>query len=214
VLTQVTFLSLAAHPASSSPTVRGVKLYESFMCLALPSPPPDVDFSKVQATEKGTVRARLIDHKTNPGCFGCHNVSDPPGLALERFDGLGQYRQLENGAPIDVSAEIGGRAFSGSIGLGQFMHDNPTVPSCLVRNVHYYGVGRTVDAKDDAYLARQKKFFADNGYRLPELMRSVLNDPHFYRVVMPADATPRAANAASIQSNSTQATSTQAGDQR
>jgi hypothetical protein len=197
ILTQVTFLSLAAHPGSSSPTIRGVKLYESFMCLALPPPPPDVDFSKVQATEKGTVRTRLIEHKTNPGCFGCHNVSDPPGLALERFDGLGQHRVLENGAPIDVSAEIGGKKFAGSVGLGQFLHDNPVVPQCLVRNVHYYGVGRGLDSNDDEYLTRQRRAFAEKGYRVPELMRSILNDPHFYRVVTPegaartASATPQ-----------------------
>lgn len=194
VLTQVTFLALASHPASSSPTVRGVRLYETFMCVALPQPPPDVDFSKVQATEKGTVRTRLIDHKTNPGCFGCHNVSDPPGLALERFDGLGQHRDLENGAPIDVSAEIGGKAFSGSVGLGQFLHDSPLVPNCLVRNVHYYGVGRGLDGKDDDYLKQQRAAFAANGYRFPALLRNVLTDPHFYRVVMPEGAATRTAS--------------------
>ena len=91
VLTQVTFLSLFAHPGSSSPTIRGVKLNEIFVCIATPQPPPDVDFSKVQALEKGTVRTRLIDHMTNPGCSSCHLISDPPGLALEHFDGLGQH---------------------------------------------------------------------------------------------------------------------------
>ena len=213
VLTQVTFLSLAAHPAASSPTIRGVKLYESFMCLALPPPPPDVDFSKVQATEKGTVRTRLIDHKTNPGCFGCHNVSDPPGLALERFDGLGQHRVLENGAPIDVSADIGGKKFDGSVGLGQFLHDNAAVPACLVRNVHYYGVGREVDSKDNSYLIKQRTVFADKGYKLPDLMRSILNDPYYYRVVMPDGAPARTASAAVTQAGQTQAGQTQ-GDKR
>lgn len=182
VLTQVTFLSLFSHPGASSPTVRGVKLYDIFLCIALPQPPPDVDFSKVQAVENGTVRSRLIEHKTNPGCYSCHNISDPPGLALEHFDGLGQHRVLENGDLIDVSAEIDGKTFDGSQGLGKFMRNNPLVPQCLVRNVHNYGVGRVNGNQDRDILARQRSNFADNGYRLQALLRGVLTDPDFFKV--------------------------------
>lgn len=194
VLTQVTFLSLFSHPAASSPTVRGVKLYDIFQCITLPDPPPDVDFSKVQAIENGTVRERLIDHKTNPGCYSCHNISDPPGLALEHFDGLGQRRLLENGKLIDVSAEINGKAFDGSVGLGNFMRDNQQAVNCVVRNVHNYGVGRVDGAAEREVLARLRQSFADNDYRFASLMRSVLTDPEFFKVVPPISDDKVAAN--------------------
>jgi hypothetical protein len=191
VLTQVTFLSLFAHPGSSSPTIRGVKLNEIFVCLAIPQPPPDVDFSKVQALEKGTVRTRLIDHMTNPGCSSCHLLSDPPGLALERFDGLGQHRTTENGAAIDVSADIGGKKFSGSLGLGQYMHDNPLVPSCLVRRVQSYGSGRAYERGEAKRVESRTAAFAADGYKWASLLRSVLTDPQFYSVAAPEGAMPR-----------------------
>lgn len=189
VLTQATFLSLFSHPAASSPTKRGVKIYDIFQCIALPDPPPDVDFSTVQAVENGTVRTRLIEHKTNPGCYSCHNISDPPGLALEHFDSLGQHRVLENGDLIDVSAEINGKAFDGSVGLGEFMHDNPLATQCLVRKVHNYGIGRGDTSKDREILKRQNTFFADNGYKLPALLRSVLTDPDFFQTEKPTTET-------------------------
>ncbi len=201
ILTQVTFLSLFAHPGSSSPTIRGVKLNEIFSCITTPPPPPDVDFSKVQALEKGTVRTRLIDHMTNPGCSGCHMMSDPPGLALERFDGLGQFRKMENGAPIDVSALIGGKSFSGSVGLGRYMHDNPGVSACLVRRAHDYGAGRSSKPGETKLLAAETAAFADAGYRWAPLMRTVLSDPSFYSVSAPQGATPRG-QAAAPQSSS------------
>ncbi len=190
VLTQVSFLSLFSHPASSSPTVRGVKLHEIFMCLPTPEPPADVDFSKVQALENGTVRERLIDHMTNPGCNTCHAISDPAGLSLEHFDGLGQTRRLENGQPIDVSAKIGDLEFSGAPGLGQYLRGSPLVTSCIVRNVHYYGAGRPFDYKDAAYLAEKGEAFASGGYRMTELYRSILTDPDFYQVIIPDGAGP------------------------
>lgn len=192
VLTQVTFLSLFAHPGSSSPTIRGVKLSEIFLCVQIPQPPPDVDFSKVQALEKGTVRTRLLDHMTNPGCSGCHRISDPVGLTLEHFDGLGQRRLMENNALIDVSAELGGKKLNGAQELGSYLHDDPRAASCLVRKVHAYGVGRTADTADGAYLIRVDKAFAAGGYRFPGLLRAVLNDPQFFRVIVPASAPPAA----------------------
>jgi len=186
ILTQVSFLSLFAHPGSSSPTKRGIGVYEIFMCLPTPNPPADVDFSRVQDSTKGTVRGRLLDHMNNPGCAGCHRRSDPPGLALEHFDGLGQLRTMENGTTIDVSAEInGGVKFEGAQGLGKFLHDDRRVPASLVRNVYAYAVGRKTEEQDEVYLVDQTRAFAGNGYRLPDLMVQIASSPEFFRVVVP-----------------------------
>jgi hypothetical protein len=186
ILTEVTFLSLFSHPGRSSPTKRGVKLYEIFLCQPTPDPPANVDFSKVQAIENGTVRTRLIDHMTNAGCSSCHGRSDPAGLTLEHFDGLGQLRTLENGAPIDVSAAIGASKFVGAQGLGAYLHDNPQAPACLVRNLYNYGVGRPTDYKSMSYYNAETRTFADSGYNLPKLYQRIATSPDFFKVVVPA----------------------------
>ena len=54
---------------------------------------------------------------------------------VEHFDGLGQLRTLENGTPIDVSADIDGAKFIGAQGLGKYLHNDPRVPKCLVRQL-------------------------------------------------------------------------------
>ena len=161
-------------------------MYEIFMCEMTPDPPPDVDFSKVQDSTKGTVRGRLLDHMKNTGCAGCHRRTDPPGLALEHFDGLGQLRTMENGARIDVSAEVIGLKLEGAQGLGRFLRDDPRTCACLVRNVYTYGVGRKTDARDEDDLADQIKAFAKSGYRLPDLMVQIASSPGFFRVVFPS----------------------------
>jgi hypothetical protein len=195
ILTQASFLALFAHPGTSSPTKRGIKLYEIFMCQSTPDPPADVDFSKVQDSSKGTVRGRLLDHMQNTGCAVCHRRTDPPGLALEHFDGLGQLRTMENGTAIDVSAGINGVKFEGAQGLGQFLHNDPRVAGCLVRNVYAYGVGREADAEDENYLQNQVKAFAGHGYRFPDLMAQIASSPEFFRVVLPSGAERRSSTA-------------------
>jgi len=196
ILTQVSFLSLFAHPASSSPTRRGVKMHEIFMCEPTPDPPADVDFSKVQALANGTVRTRLLDHMENTGCTACHRRSDPPGLALEHFDGLGQLRKTENGAPIDVSATMDSKTFTGAPGLADYLKGDKRIPSCLVRNVYAYGTGKTPDERDEDYLADQSAAFAASGYRLPGLMTQIASSPEFFKVSIPSGARPAAASPA------------------
>jgi hypothetical protein len=192
ILTQVSFLSLFAHPAASSPTRRGVKVHEIFMCEPTPDPPADVDFSKVRDSASGTVRGRLLDHMQNTGCTSCHRRSDPPGLALEHFDGLGQLRLSENGAPIDVSADVDGAKITGAAGLAKYLHDDKRVPACLVRNVYAYGTGHKTDDRDEDYLAAQSAAFAAGGYRLPDLMVQIASSPEFLKAVIPAKAAPAA----------------------
>jgi len=190
ILTQVSFLSLFAHPGTSSPTRRGIKIHEIFMCEPTPNPPADVDFSKVKDSTQGTVRGRLLDHMQNTGCTACHRRSDPPGLALEHFDGLGQLRTTENNVPIDVSADLNGSKFVGANGLANYLHNDPRVPACLVRNVFAYGVGRKTEERDEDYLAEQTRIFAASGYRVPGLMRQIAATPEFFKASIPRGVSP------------------------
>jgi Protein of unknown function (DUF1592)/Protein of unknown function (DUF1588)/Protein of unknown function (DUF1595)/Protein of unknown function (DUF1585)/Protein of unknown function (DUF1587) len=199
ILTQVSFLSLFAHPGTSSPTRRGIKVHEIFMCTPTPDPPADVDFSKVKDSKAGTIRGRLLDHMENTGCTACHKRSDPPGLALEHFDGLGQFRTAENGSAIDVSADLNGAKFVGAQGLAKFLHDDPKVPACLVRNVFTYGVGRKNGIRDEDFLADQTKSFIANGYRVPDLMVQVASSPEFFKAVLPAGARTASSEAGAAQ---------------
>ena len=192
ILTDIGFLSLNAHPGTSSPTRRGIKVLEVFMCQATPQPPANVDFSTVQDSKQGTVRGRLLDHMENEGCSGCHRRTDPIGLALEHFDGLGQLRTMENGVPIDVTAEIKDLKIDGAQGLGEYLRNEPRVPACLVRNVYQYGVGQKTVGRDRPYLAAQTQAFADDGYRFPDLVVNVAASPEFFKVAMPKKASPAA----------------------
>jgi len=185
ILTQIGFLSLWAHPGTSSPTRRGIKIHEIFMCEPTPDPPADVDFSQVTDSEAGTVRGRLLDHMQNTGCTVCHQRSDPPGLALEHFDGLGQLRTMENGQLIDVSADLFGTTLVGAKGLGDYLHDDPRVPSCLVRNVYAYGVAQAPGYLEREFLQQQAQQFADNGYKFPELFKQIALTPEFFAVQLP-----------------------------
>lgn len=185
ILTQVAFTALHSPPGRSSPTLRGKALREILLCQKVPPPPGDVQFNLINDTSNPqyrTARKRLIAHSTSPVCAGCHKIMDPMGLALETFDGAGAYRTTENGDPIDTSGALSGVAFADAAGLGTALHDSPAATSCLVNRLTFYGLGRVSNAEDKAWLDTLGKTFADNGYRIPDLMRMIATSPEFYTV--------------------------------
>ena len=184
ILTQVGFLSVYAHPGRSSATRRGKGVREVFMCQKVPDPPPNVDFSAIETPDPNirTARERLDVHRKNPTCAGCHRLTDPIGLALENFDGAGQFRELEKGAPIDASGSFDGRAFANAKELGQAVHDNPAINSCVVRRLYQYAVRHPLAEADKALVADLLNDFTRNDYRFVELMRSLATKSEFYRV--------------------------------
>jgi len=188
IITQVTFLSLFSHPNRSSPTKRGVALMDIFLCQPTPQPPANVDFSIVNDISNPslkTVRQRLLAHATNPTCAACHTRSDPIGLALENFDSIGQYRTSENGDPIDASSSLQGKSFTGAIGLGQVLHDNPNFPACFARKLFAYGTGGNANLVTPPIYRSFVTAFSDSGYRVPALIKALTVNPQFFSAPPP-----------------------------
>lgn len=187
IITHASFLALHSHPGQTSPTIRGKALREVFLCQKVPDPPATVDFSRFNeatAARTKTVRERLQMHSESPVCAGCHRITDPVGLTLEKFDTVGGFRAIENGTPIDTSGEMNGVKYEDPVGLGAALHDNKSVPSCLVSRLYSYGVGRPPAAEESKWLSGElANQFAADRYRLPALLRRIATSDAFYQIV-------------------------------
>lgn len=186
ILTQISFLSLHSHPGKTSPTLRGRALRESLLCQRVPDPPPNVNSIVLESADPSkapTIRDRLSLHVTNPACAACHKMMDPMGFALENFDTVGSFRTTENKARIDASGELDGVKFADAGGLGKALHDSPRTTSCLVQRAYAYSAGREPTPSERQWFGEYLNGrFAEDGYRLPQLLRRILLNPGFYRV--------------------------------
>lgn len=182
---QIAFLALYSHPGRSSPTLRGKALREIFLCQEVPDPPAKVTFAGFADNANGlnpTARDRLTAHRNQPACAGCHKIMDPLGLTLENYDGVGTYRTAENGAKIDASGSLDGTDFQMPEGLAQALHDHPETPRCLVEKMYRFAVGRDTSMEERPYMDYLATAFATNGYRVPDLMRTIALSHNFYAV--------------------------------
>ena len=176
LLTHVSLLALHSHPGRSSPTLRGKFVREVLLCTDVPPPPGDIDFSEF-AEEGGanrrTARERLAVHVADQVCSGCHGLMDPVGLALEKLDGIGTFRETENGADIDASGELNGVPFADAVDLGRVLSDDPGLGPCFVESLYKYAVGRDVGPGERAWLTDVEARLAESGYRWRDLMRII-----------------------------------------
>ena len=187
LLTLVGFLARYAHPGRTSPTNRGRGLRETLLCQRVPDPPPNVSFELFEnaTAERRTARQRLDAHNTNPICAGCHSLTDPLGLIFERFDGAGQFRLTENGAPIDPSGEVNRVPVRDAIDLGHRLREDPALTSCLVSRAYSYATGREIQPADRPLLRHFEARFREDGHRFPELLHTIATSRAFDRVKAP-----------------------------
>jgi hypothetical protein len=97
--------------------------------------------------------------KLTAGCGGgCHNeLINPLGFALEHFDGLGQYRDQENGGlQIDSSGSFafnsGRKTFRDAAELMQLLSTEQQTHLCYAKKLASFALQRDIVAADLPWL--------------------------------------------------------------
>ena len=190
VLGHASVLLLNAHPTSTSPTLRGKFIREALLCSPIPAPPVNVNTAIPEASMRlPTLRERIAEHNTNATCRSCHQLMDPIGLALEHFDGIGRFRETDNGARIDPRGSIGAMNFRDAAELAQVLHDHPDFPRCVATKLYRFANGRAETPGEYSEVARLQGAFAANGFRLRWLMGEIATSAAFRTATAP-EVTP------------------------
>lgn len=182
LLTQGTFLTVNSYPDESNPVRRGKWILANLFCQEPPAPPPDVQ--REPPPQQGVSRKeRLASHRTDPICASCHNLMDPLGLALEQYDGIGQFRTADNGVPIDPSGQLlDGTVITDAVSLQSSLAENPQIAACVAEHLFTYALGRARrvgSGFDDMTIEQLSKTFKDSGQLFPQLMQAVTRSDVF-----------------------------------
>ena len=145
-------LTMTSLSSRTSPVARGKYVLEVLIGSPPPPPLPAVPPLReaVLNQENLSVRERMEQHRDNPACRACHQIMDPIGLALENFDGIGLWRDNDEGSRIDVTGTMyDGSKLDGAISVRQaVLNRADAFLGSFTENLLAYGVGRVLDYRD------------------------------------------------------------------
>jgi hypothetical protein len=175
-----------ARPNSSSPVHRGRLVRERLFCQHLPPPPPGVNAQPPDPDPRRTVREQYAMHSSVRPCVDCHRLIDPIGFTFEFFDGVGRYRAMEAGRPIDGRGEVVGsrssdRAVMDGRGLIEHLAASPEVHDCFARQVFQYAFAAEPGSQTACALAEVQQTFRGARLSVDELFVALARSVHFTR---------------------------------
>jgi hypothetical protein len=182
LLRQGSILTVTSYATRTSPVVRGKWILDNFLGVPPPPPLPDVPALKDNTVDGNlSVRKRLAEHRSNAVCASCHNLMDPIGLSLEKYDAVGRRRSSESGIPIDPSGRLpDGTAFSDVDGLEAALLKRPELfVGTFAEKLLTYATGRGVEYYDAPAVRTILRDAHAQDYRMSSIVLGVVKSQAF-----------------------------------
>ena len=184
ILTHGSFLVASSNPNRTSPVKRGLFVLENLLAVEPPPPPPDIpalEDAKVGGATPKTVREQLAVHRENKACASCHAHFDPIGVVLENYDLIGQWRDQENGEPIQAQERaVTGETLAGIDDLKNFFAARKEkFYRGATEKLMTYALGRGLEPYDAVTVDRVAAAVAADGGKFSTLLLGVIESPAF-----------------------------------
>lgn len=185
LLTQAGFLANRSRPDHTSVVGRGLLIKNAFLCIETASPPEGVldAISRLEEDHPDATERELAELRMEaPLCGKCHLSIDPFGLALDTFDVLGRYREVDaEGRAIDASVtlpkEVGGGDAQNIVEVAQILATSGAFEKCMGQNLVNYAladVSAGAATIDSCAVARVAEAFEATDGTFPSLVRTVV----------------------------------------
>jgi len=189
-LTQAGFLAMNGSSDGSNPVRRGHAVYTKLLCHELPPPPNNVPPPK-PASAGGTTRQRFVEHDTNACAQACHKAMDPIGFAFENYDGIGKFRTMDNGLPVDATGSVlldgVTQSFKDAVGLIGILSKSAEVRRCFASEWFRFALLRPDEPEDLASIDSVAGAF-DDAATVQDLMAAIATARSFrYRAPSPGE---------------------------
>jgi mono/diheme cytochrome c family protein len=184
LLGQGSILTGTSRANRTSPVIRGKWILENI--LGTPPPPPPANVPELKEERDPAkilpMREQMKQHRANPVCASCHAQMDELGFALENFDAIGEWRDIDAaGSPIDATAKLpDGTTFTGPAALRKvLLNHSDDFLTTLTEKLLTYALGRGLEAYDAPAVRQIKREAAGANYSLASLVQGIVTSTPF-----------------------------------
>ena len=153
LLTQGSVLTMGGEEASM--VTRGLFVFHDSLRGTVNNPPPGLNVEPVPTKAGLTHRNVSVQRIENENCGSCHVKFEPLAFGLEKYDGLGTWREKdEHGNSLRDDGEVlvpgteKAVPYQNSAELMDFLANNDRVAKSLTRKLAQFAIGRPLTAAD------------------------------------------------------------------
>jgi len=184
LLGHASILTLTSHAIRTSPVLRGKWILDNILGTPPPDPPPNIPALNDQVTQakKPTLREQMSAHRANPVCAACHNVIDPAGFALENFDAIGRWREVDTSFnAIDASGALpDGTPFDGVVQLREALVRRPErFANTITEKLFTYSLGRGLEPSDMPAVRKIVRDASSDDFKMQSIIIGIVNSYPF-----------------------------------
>jgi len=174
-LTTAAVMATHASANQSSPVFRGKFVREQLLCDILPPPPNDIVIEPPELDPDKTTKEQYEEIGQNAACAPCHDLMNPIGFTFEHYDAIGQWRDTQNGKPIDATGEVIATDdldgdYDGAVALAGALAESQQVAECVTSQWFRFAYNRSVSAEDSCTTQLLEESFAASGQDIKELL--------------------------------------------
>jgi len=150
VLSQAHFLARTGEGSEfRRPIHRGLWVLSRLLCRPLPQLDPatlmEIGNSFEALDRSRPLPEQMAKHRdTSTRCGACHNQIDPVGIALEKYDRVGRWRDFyEDGQAIESTLDFGGQSVRDPIELTSAIERSPEFRACVAEKLLTFALNRS-----------------------------------------------------------------------
>jgi len=191
MLTLGAVASKYANSEESHPFKRGNFVLQRLMCQPMGLPGNGGDVPAIKDHTGENKRDRYAQHVNDASCATCHNMLDPIGYVMERYDGAGRFRTKEwhesqygGSKTIDTSVTLKGiLTFDESEAipansmrdLSEYIASSDRGPECMAMQYYRYISGESeADMENNQVVRKIYEEFKQQGYDLQALFTNIV----------------------------------------
>jgi hypothetical protein len=182
ILSHASVLTVSSYPTRTSVVIRGRYVLENI--LGSPPPPPPANVPPLDEATAGvtqSLREQMEQHRANPTCATCHSKMDPLGFALENYDAIGKWREMDGKFAIDTEGALpDGTRFKGPIDLRDALATRmPQFAEALTQKMMVYAMGRGLESYDRRSVNSIVRNWETKGFAFQSLIFEVVRSLPF-----------------------------------
>ncbi len=175
LLTSAALMATHANLNQSSPVFRGKFVREQLMCDTLPLPPNDLVIEPPELDPTKTTKEQFEEIGADPACASCHSLMNPIGFIFEHYDGVGQWRDQQNGKDVDAVGDVVQTddldgTYDGAIELAQALATSTQVQECVSSQWFRFSYNRSVTQEDSCSIDQINEAFVASNFNVRELL--------------------------------------------